>query len=305
MRHPFMAAATVFLESYSGVYSRGMETELRRRYPKIEKQLEYLEDRKKVSTTDPSSLSVDDIKSYVQYQRQRGLKPSSISHDVSAINMLCIFTSNNTCVKAARIKYPLLFPPRSTQRLPVTERPEYDRIISFAKRLDESSDNYKIRCYAETLLAYGAGLRTQEVQHAKVKFIEKDASMIFLDHVKGGESYGQSRTVPIRPECRETIILWMKVRPKNKYLFYNKDGEVLSTNALTKDRNVVINETGIKFDYRKCRRTYAQYLIDEGLPVDKLAVILGHSSSKTTEKSYARPRDDRVVSDIVKLWSSE
>jgi len=304
-RYPFRAAANTFLDAYSGVYSDGMAAELGRRYPKIGKQLENLKNSGKISTTNPSFLTCEDIKEYVKFQRQRGLKPTSISHDVSAINMLCIFTANNTCVNAARVKYPLLFPARSQQRLPVTELPEYDRILSFASKLTKDSDPRRIRCYAETLLAYGAGLRTQEVQYAKAAFLDHDAKTIFLDHVKGQGSYGQCRTVPIRPECRPTILLWMSIRPNNKLLFTNYDGNALSTNSLTKDRNLVINETGIDFDYRKCRRTYAQYLIDEGLPVDKLAVILGHSSSKTTEKSYARPRDDRVVAEIINKWSTE
>jgi integrase/recombinase XerD len=305
MRYPFTTAASIFMDAYSGVYSDGMAAELRRRYPKIGKQLIYLEKTKKIKTTNPSKLSADDIKEYVKYQRQRGLKPSSISHDVSAINMLCIFTADNTCVNAARIKYPLLFPPRSQKRLPITERPEFDRILKFASVLNEDSDLYHIRCYAETLLAFGAGLRTQEVQYAKVAFLDSEVETIFLDHVKGQGSYGQCRTVPIRPECRDIIRLWLKVRPKTAYLFTNKDGKPLATNSLTKDRNLVVNDTGIVFDYRKCRRTYAQYLIDEGLPVDMLSVILGHSSSKTTEKSYARPRDDRVVAEIIEKWSEQ
>ena len=51
------------------------------------------------------------------------------------------------------------------------------------------------------------------------------------------------------------------------------------------------------------RRTYAQYLIDEGFPIEWVFVVLGHSSSKTTEKSYARPREDRVVRSIADSWS--
>ncbi len=305
MRYPFRTAASVFMDAYSGVYSDGMAAELKRRYPKIGRQLSDLEKAGKVTTTNPAKLSAEDIKEYVKYQRRRGLKPTSISHDVSAINMLCIFTANNTCVKAARIKYPLLFPPRSQKRLPVTERPEFDRILQFASVLNEDSDPYRIRCYAESILAFGAGLRTQEIQYAKATFIDPETKTIFLDHVKGQGSYGQSRTVPIRPECRPIIELWLKVRPNTKYLFTNKDGEPLATNSLTKDRNVVVNDTGIVFDYRKCRRTYAQYLIDEGLPVDRLAVILGHSSSKTTERSYARPRDDRVVAEVIEKWSEQ
>ncbi|MFA6718644.1 MAG: tyrosine-type recombinase/integrase [Prevotella sp.] len=306
MRYPFVTAAKIFLDAYSGVYSEGMWAELHRRYPKIARQLEHLETKGKISTTNPSKLTPVDIKEYVVYQRSRGLKPTSISHDICAISTLCIFTSNNNCVDVARVRYPILFPHRPNKRLPVTERPEFDRILKFASVLTTVSDPLRIRCYAETLFAYGTGPRTQELQHAKYKFLDNDCVSVFFDHVKGGDSYGQCRTVPVRPEVRPTLQLWMSIRNSDSvYLFPNKDGGFLSTNSLTKDRNVVCNDTGISFDYRKCRRTYAQYLIDEGLSVEKLAVILGHSNSKTTEKSYARPRDDRVVAEVINSWSEK
>ncbi len=301
-----MTAVNIFMDSYQGVYSQGMAAELRRRYPKISKQLDFLWKRKDITTTDPAKLTPEDIREYVKYQRMRGLKPASISHDVSAISMLCKVTAGNRCVEIARIKYPLLFPKRDSKRLPVTERPEYERILRFAGKLTADSDPMRIRAYAEVLFAYGTGARTIELQHAKNKFLEQDLTCIFVDHVKGMETYGQARTVPIRPEVRPTLRLWLTVRSDTSdYLFHNQVGQPLSTNSLTKDRTRVCKEVGIDFDYRKCRRTYALYLIDEGLPVDKLAVILGHSSSKTTEKSYARPRDDRVVAEIIRSWQHD
>ncbi len=304
MRHPFMSAVNVFLNAYQGVYAQGMYSELLRRYPKISKQLDFLESKNKISSTNPAKMTAEDVKAYVQFQRQRGLKPSSISHDISAIHNLCMFTANNNCVEYARQKYPLLFPKRTHKRLPVIEKPEFERILSFAENLTEDSDPKRIRCYAECLFAIGSGARTQELQHAKLKFIDDDCCSIFFDHVKGMESYGQCRTSPIRPEVRSTLKLWLQIRRSDsEFLFPNHDGNYLSTNSLTRDRKVVCDETGIVFDYRKCRRTYAQYLVDENLPIDKLAVILGHSSSKTTETSYARPRDDRVVAEIIEQWS--
>jgi integrase len=54
-----------------------------------------------------------------------------------------------------------------------------------------------------------------------------------------------------------------------------------------------------------CRRTYAQFLLDEGFPSDKVLILMGHATSKTTETNYARPREDRVVKEVLKKWSSE
>lgn len=307
MRYPFSAAANEFLAAYNGVYSRGMADELRRRYPKIGRQLEILKTAGKISTTNPKNMTPDDVKEYVKYQRQRGLKPASISHDVSSIAVLCSYCGNQ-CVDVARTRYPLLFPKRQIRRLPVLERPDFDRILSRAAELTENTDPARIRCYAEVLFAIGTGPRTQELQHAKLRYLDADLDSIFFDHVKGQGTYGQTRTVPIRPEVRPILRLWLRVRCKicssSEYLFPSKDGRYLSTNSLTKDRRVVCDDTGIDFDFRMCRRTYGQYLVDEGLPIDRLSVILGHSTSRTTETNYARPRDDRVVHDVIDSWKT-
>ncbi len=73
----------------------------------------------------------------------------------------------------------------------------------------------------------------------------------------------------------------------------------------SRHRSTVIAETGVTYDYRMCRRTYAQYLVDEGYPTDKVAVVLGHTSAKTTESAYAKPRSDRVVAEIISNWSEK
>lgn len=306
MRYPFMAAANQFLDAYKGVYSEAMSAELSRRYPKISKQLNKLYAEKRISTTNPANLTADDIKEYARFLRMRGLKPVSISKDVSSIHTLCMFTAGNNCVEQARIRYPQLFPKKKNIRLPVTERPEFERILKFAAKLSVASDPHRIRCYAEALFAYGTGSRTLEMKHAKLRYLSDDLCFMFFDCVKGAGTYGETRTVPVRPEVRQTLGLYLRTRSvQSQYLFPNSKGNYLSTNTLTKDRNLVYAETGVLFDFRKCRRTYAQYLIDEGLPVDKVAVVMGHSNSKTTEKSYARPRDDRVVHEIVDGWKKE
>ena len=89
----------------------------------------------------------------------------------------------------------------------------------------------------------------------------------------------------------------------SRFLFHTRNGTMLSTMQLTRDRLLVCRETGIDFDFRACRRTYAQYILDEErLSTEELAIILGHSSSKTTETSYARPRNDRVVNKLIESW---
>jgi len=303
-RYPFMAAVNSYLDDYFGVYAEGMYDELSRRYPKIHKQILYLYENGQISTTNPEFLTVDDVKAYTIYQRDRGLKNVSISHDLSAIKNLCLYMNGNNCVDEARKKYPILFPKRKHILLPVLELPQYTLLTAPLTGLSPAAEYLLIRAAAETMLVFGAGLRTQELQHSKLRFLDHEFRFIYLDHVKGMDSYGQERIAPIRPEARPMLELWRSVRDsRSEYLFPNELGNPLSLNTLTKDRNRIIKLTGIKYDFRMGRRTYAQYLIDEGIHPSEVAIALGHTSSKTTEQSYARPRPDRVVRKIIDHWA--
>ncbi len=307
MRYPFVSAYRDFLASYEGVYSEGMMAELRRRYPKIGRQMQSLRDEGKISTTDPKGFTAEDIKEYVRFQRQRGLKPASISHDISALANLCNYVGNSVAVIEARARYPLLFPRRENKRLPVIERPQFDVVRKMSETLTTESEPRRIRAYAETMLAFGIGPRTEELQHIRVDNVSPDLTSVFLDFVKGRGTYGSSRTVPIRPDCLHAVRIWLEVDAVNSgYLFHTRNGTMLSAMQLTRDRLLVCRETGVDFDFRACRRTYAQYILDEErLSTEELAIILGHSSSKTTETSYARPRNDRVVNKLIESWKKE
>lgn len=307
MRYPFMAAANQFMKVYTGIYAAGTMPELNRRYRKQAKAFEELYAKGKVTTTNPAKFTADDIMEYAKYLREKGLKPGSISHDMSSLSKLCLYASNNQCVEQARTRYPLLFRYARPGRGDVIERPQFDRIMEFSQRLNERSGLKRIRAYAEVAFALGTGPRSQELRHAKLANLDPELKWIFFDWVKGQGTYGQSRTVPIRPEIVPILSLWLKVRypSESEYLFPNNLGGIITENTLTVDRMIVCRDVGFTFDIRKCRRTYGQYLVDEGYTVDKVAVILGHSSSRTTEYNYARPRNDRVATEIIEKWSCE
>lgn len=75
-----------------------------------------------------------------------------------------------------------------------------------------------------------------------------------------------------------------------------------SHNNVTVLRNIVEDETGIDFDMRKCRRTFGQVCLDEGLSIESTSVLMGHLTSKTTETSYARKREEAAISEANSLW---
>ncbi len=91
-------------------------------------------------------------------------------------------------------------------------------------------------------------------------------------------------------------------RDPDTYLFSNPVGGTLATNTLRNCKDKVERDLDIKFDFRTCRRTYAQFAIDDGFPIESVSVILGHSTTRTTEHNYGRVRPERVISAVVGGW---
>ena len=67
-------------------------------------------------------------------------------------------------------------------------------------------------------------------------------------------------------------------------------------------RSIVRNETGIKFDGQICRRTHSQTSIDEGVPLDAVRRMLGHTTTKATEAYYAGRTNEAAILEAQKVW---
>ena len=77
----------------------------------------------------------------------------------------------------------------------------------------------------------------------------------------------------------------------------------MSANSLTKMKHLVELQTNTTFELRACRRTFGQNLIDQGASVESVSILLGHSTTKTTETYYARKRQDAAILEVNGIWS--
>lgn len=59
----------------------------------------------------------------------------------------------------------------------------------------------------------------------------------------------------------------------------------------------------IGLDLHKCRRTYGQYLLDEGASLETVSVLYGHLETSTTERSYCRKKQDMAVKAARDIWA--
>jgi integrase/recombinase XerD len=137
------------------------------------------------------------------------------------------------------------------------------------------------------------------------------------EEVKGKGRYGEPRNVALHPDgvrflqryLLARVEMIMKKCPTNEALFPKTDEHpggngVYTQQGFSRLRLIVQKETGVIFDGRATRRTYGQTGIDQGVPIDAISRMLGHSSTKTTEKYYCRRSNEAAIAEAQKVWGT-
>lgn len=307
MRYPFRHYGLRFLKAYGGAYSDTSFPSIKRRVLLMATQFETLFSKSRISSGDPSKLTVEDVLVYVSYLRKDlGLSASYISHMVGTLSRICSMAGNN-CVTRCRLEHPAAFPKRYSKRLSSLTKGDFDYILTLCNSFEGVSFRM-LRARAIVALSLCGGLRHIELRYAKVHNLNLADRTMYLDVVKGGKSYGSSRTVSLIPACERVLRAYISSRGDipTPYLFVSFSGSgPLSDNSIREDVEIFSKSVGMDFDLRMCRRSYGQMAKDLGMTIEDVSVLLGHSSTKTTEAYYARVRSDAVLERASEIFSED
>lgn len=162
---------------------------------------------------------------------------------------------------------------KSDTRLPVIlNRSELKELLSAPKSL-------KIRVMLA--LTYSAGLRGSEVLNLKISDIDFERKTI---HICQGKSK-KDRIVPLSEYISEGLKTYIEKVNPHIWLFngINKNSQYC-TNALNFIMRQCLKKTNIKkrVSVHCLRHSYATHLLEEGVNIQKIQLLLGHSEMKTT-----------------------
>jgi integrase/recombinase XerD len=175
-------------------------------------------------------------------------------------------------------------------------RPEQLPLIPYGKRpkqLPSVLSPQEVACLLQAALpprdrvllqlAYGCGLRLQELLHVQVR--DLDSARMVL-HVRQGKG-NKDRLVPLSLRLLEALrAYWRMARPQTWLFPGHKPGQPLSAGAVQRLFRRVARRAGLtkRCSLHTLRHSYATHLLEAGVDLLTLKALLGHTSLETTAR---------------------
>ena len=300
----FHEAVSEFLAAYAGVYAPSTLDVRRRELMRLAAVVEDLDSEGLLSTQDPALMNIDDVKAIAAAIREKDIAANTRSHELGRLNLLCKYRGNSV-VEFAKVRYPTLFPGKREGRLGVLDGEAVEKVLDFAERCETWQE---LRASVCVVIPLATGARPQEVRMLRDEDFDLETGTLHIVYVKGEDSYGEPRTVPIMPEGVPVIARYIRElheRGCSGWLFANPRGEPVSGQTQRVWRRIVVDATGVEMDHRILRRTYGQMLEDLGVSEEHVSVLLGHASTATTARYYARVREGAAIAAAREAWNRE
>ncbi len=215
----------------------------------------------------PDQASVEDLRRYQLHLAVTGVSIPSQNAAVAALRFFFTVTLGRSKVTD---RMPFVREPR---KLPVVLSPEE------VARFLEAAPGLKYR--AALSVAYGAGLRANEVVSLKIGDIDSTRMVIRVEQGKGRKD----RYVMLSAHLLELLrAYWKAARPQG-WLFPGRDRVTpLSTRQLNRACHFAAQAAGIdkRVSLHTLRHSFATHLLEQKVDIRVIQVLLGHKKLDTT-----------------------
>jgi len=241
---------------------------------------------------DLTITSIDEINEYLHHQVQNDI--ISISQQNQLINAIKFYYEK---VLGRNKEYYKLERPRKQKLLPkVLSKSEVIAII-------RQCGNIKHRCILS--LIYSSGLRRNELIDMRISDIISERNQILIHKAKGNKDRYSILSPYLISELRD---YYKKYKPQEWLFEGRKSGSQYSASSIRNILNYASTKAGIKrrITPHMLRHSFATHLLEQGVDLRYIQVLLGHSSSKTTEiYTHVSNREiGKIVNPLDELWNS-
>jgi integrase/recombinase XerD len=190
--------------------------------------------------------------------------------------------------------------------MPLTTK-EYAHLLdtTYATFADEPGRGARVRALIQ-LMRY-SGLAIRDALTLERDEITHDKSAGLYSIVTSRQKTGAHVRVPIPPDVAQEVLAVANGNPV--YVFWSGNGdEESATKNWAKYLARLFDDAKITSEHMRSHRlrdTFAVDLLQKGVPLEEVSKLLGHTSIKTTERSYAqwvKGRQDRLNSLVTATW---
>lgn len=218
----------------------------------------------------PEHCSVDEIKSFLSFQKQSG----AVSSSTLNVRVACLKYYFRNIVNRIDLVVSIPNPRRAKYDTEILNKREIKRLLNSCRDLRQS---------LIIQLLYECGLRISEVVKLRVSDFNKEDATIHIRKSKGG----RTRTVNYGNQLRSTLNKYAKTHGLHSDTLidsYVHPGKPLSISGTQYIVRQVIRRSGIKkkASCHTLRHTYAVHYLNAGGSIFSLQKLLGHSNITTT-----------------------
>ncbi len=236
----------------------------------------------------PDTASVEDLRNYQLHLVDHGISPASLNAAISGLKFFYHVTLDRSDLMAK------MQPVHLPRKLPVIlSREEVRRLIAAAGNLKHQT---------ALAVAYGTGLRVNEVVTLKVGDIDSQRMTLRVEQGKGQKD----RYAMLSPVLLERLRVWWRVaRAQGKmldggWLFPGQNPVLpLSARQLNRAIHAAAAEAGIekRISMHSLRHAFATHLLEQKVDIRLIQVLLGHKTLETTAL-YAQVATD-ILREVV------
>lgn len=227
-----------------------------------------------------------DIRSFIIYDRERGLSPFSVESKYATLRSLFSWLEEEAIIyhnPFRHVKRPYV-PPKPGR---VLEPEQIDAILEQLHTRHNDWIEHRDHAFILTLLDSGARLR-----EALAMTVRDGRSEQFVIHGKGG----RYRTAFLSTQTRTAILRYLKLCPyklnDDDPLWIAEGGCPWKDESVKSRLRVISRRIGIHFSAHDLRRSCATWMLRNGVDLERIRLLLGHQSIQTTQRYLALVTED-------------
>lgn len=214
-----------------------------------------------------NELGEREIKAFLLQKHEEDISDSLLNQYINAIKFYY------EVVMGMPNRFYAIRRPKKKQTLPVVLSKE--EVI----RMLQHTSNLKHRCIIAML--YGAGLRRGELQKLELTDIDSKRMLVRVRDAKGGKD----RMTLLSKHLLMLLRIYYKAYKPKRLLFEGVLGKPYSGNSITSVVKRAAEDAKVlkAVTPHTLRHSFATHLLESGTDLRYIQVLMGHSSSKTTE----------------------